>query len=150
MHFASKSDPVGTRVVAVLDDDQTLSSIVCRVLRACGLHADAFCDACAFGDAVTQRRYDAFVLDWQLADVTAKGVIRSLRETFYPTSPIFLYTARSAAGATLLEREIALLLTACRVEFRQKPYSHRALALEIKEALEAAPFTMVRPAASER
>lgn len=130
---ASSSD--GAHAVAVLDDDQTLSMVICRVLQCCGFRADHFADVASFDAAVGRRRYDAFVLDWQLVGVTTQDVIRRLRQATHVESPIFLYTGQPAVDGAPVEPEIATTLAIHRVQFRQKPYSLRALANEIHQSL---------------
>jgi FixJ family two-component response regulator len=131
-----KPNSSGPYAVAVLDDDKPLSLAICRVFKACGLGAEAFCTVDEFTAAVDGQRYDAFVLDWRLAGLTARAVIQHLRATLYPSSPIFLYTGQLAVSDVPMEPEVAATLAEHQVEFRQKPYSHRALALEIRRALE--------------
>lgn len=150
MSIASTSNSDGAPVVAVLDDDQTLSMVVCRVLRACGLHADPFVDVDSLDAALEFRRYDAFVLDWQLADVTTQGVIRDLRESDYPDCPIFLYSGQPTVDDVPVESAILTTLDRYRVQFRQKPYSLRALATEIQRALEEDGPAIRPPSEDER
>lgn len=134
MHVVTPANSAGN-AVAVLDDDETLLLIVCRVLQACGLRVDAFSDVDSFDSAVAVRRYDAFVLDWQLVDETSRDVIRRLRQTHYPTTPIYLYSGQPVENAMPVEVEILKTLKAYQVQFRQKPYGLRLLALEIQRDL---------------
>lgn len=126
--------PSASPHVAVLDDDGALALGICRVLCALGLHAEPFSSPADFTAASEQRRYDAFVLDWMLGTTTAETVIPRLRNR-HPRSPIFLYTGNLAVDAAPVESEIASLLRDCQVTFRQKPYSNRQLAADIREAV---------------
>jgi FixJ family two-component response regulator len=120
--------------VAVLDDDFPLAVSVCRVLVASGLQAEPFADAAALAEAVAHQRFDAFVLDWWLGHQSALPLIYRLRVR-HASALIVLYTGQLAIGNQPTEQEIAQVLRDCRVEFRQKPYSNRALAAELKSAL---------------
>lgn len=128
--------PAGERAIAVLDDDASLSRTICLVLRACGLGASSFSSVAAFEEAVRLTRYDAFVLDWDLAGVTADTVIARLRLSLYPTTPIFLHTGQLVVDGTPAEAAVALTLARYQVRLRQKPYSLRRLAAEIQMALQ--------------
>lgn len=128
------SPPSSPPTVAVLDDDFPLAVGVCRVLTASGLQAEAFANPAALAEAAARQRYDAFVLDWWLGNQTVLPLIYELRAR-HANAPIVLYTGQLAIGNQPTEQEIAQVLRECRVEFRQKPYSNRALAAEIKSAL---------------
>lgn len=80
--------------VAVLDDDFEYGSNLVEALSALGLPTDLFGSSDAFLAAVREHTYDAFVVDWLLADdVDAEATCRELRR-ISPTSPVVLLTGQ--------------------------------------------------------
>jgi DNA-binding NtrC family response regulator len=118
--------------VAVLDDDCDLATAVAAVLSKNSLHARAFNTAESLLEACDGERFDAFVLDWLLADRTTFELIRTLRTTHRSArAPIFLLSGSLTIGEAPSDPALAQAITSYHLHCRVKPYSALRLAKDV-------------------
>jgi ActR/RegA family two-component response regulator len=65
--------------VALLEDDTRAADALVEAFRPLGIVATPYADSDALRDAIAHRRFDAYVLDWLLADGTAAGIVEEIR-----------------------------------------------------------------------
>ena len=83
--------------VAVVDDDESFSRAIGRLLRASGFEVHTYLSAEAFLAPTTSPLPDCLVLDIQLGGMSGLDLQRRLRELRSPV-PIIFVTAHDAAG----------------------------------------------------
>ena len=92
--------------VALLEDDTRAAEALVEAFRPLGIVATPYADAASLDDAIAQRRFDAYVLDWLLTDGTAVGIVEEIRR-HNAHIPILVVTgalmANSAMEQSLLE-----------------------------------------------
>ena len=136
MNSAAASTPIR---VAVLDDDEDVVAAIATVLRIQGLQAQEFTGLAELEAATRATRFDAYVLDWLLGDVTALEIVRILRaDSVNENVPIFLLSGNLAVGGVPTDPELAAAIARHRLFYRAKPYSARQLARDIHTACEGA------------
>ena len=134
MNPAAPSTPIQ---VAVLDDDEDVVAAIATVLRMQGVQVQEFTGVVEFEGATRGTRFDAYVLDWLLGDVTALEIVRSLRaDPVNENVPIFLLSGNLALGGVPTDPELAAAIARHRLFYRAKPYSARQLARDIHTACE--------------
>lgn len=65
--------------VALLEDDTRAADALVEAFRPLGIVATPFADSDALREAIAHRRFDAYVLDWLLAEGTAASVVEEIR-----------------------------------------------------------------------
>ena len=65
--------------VALLEDDTRAADALVDAFRPLGIVATPYADSDALREAIAHRRFDAYVLDWLLADGTAAGIVEEIR-----------------------------------------------------------------------
>jgi len=65
--------------VALLEDDTRAADALVEAFRPLGIVATPYADSDALREAIAHRRFDAYVLDWLLADGTAAGIVEEIR-----------------------------------------------------------------------
>jgi len=121
---------VGQRVL-VVDDDRTVSDVVCRYLEHAGYEVDHVGDGLAALEAVRVRRPHLVVLDLMLPGLDGLQVCRRLRER--PDGvPVIMLTARGDEA----DRVLGLQLGAD--DYLGKPFSPRELVLRVGSVLRRA------------
>jgi FixJ family two-component response regulator len=83
--------------IAVVDDDRSVGTALCRLLRAAGLRAEAFDSARGFLDALDARVPDCLVLDVQMPDMNGLELQQRLKDVA-ATLPIVMITGRDDAS----------------------------------------------------
>jgi len=68
-----------THSVAVLDDEPHLAKGLSEFLRKQGFNADAYTSIPSLLDRYKQFAYDAYILDWLIADVPVVEVVKTIR-----------------------------------------------------------------------
>ncbi|WP_446210166.1 response regulator transcription factor [Micromonospora sp. IBSANI012] len=117
--------------VLVVDDDQTVSDVVCRYLEHAGYQVDHVGDGAAALAAVAAAPPQLVVLDVMLPGVDGLEVCRRLRER--PDGvPIVMLTARGDEA----DRILGLQLGAD--DYLSKPFSPRELVLRVRSVLRRA------------
>ncbi|MEU5565110.1 response regulator transcription factor [Micromonospora musae] len=121
---------MGQRVL-VVDDDRTVSDVVCRYLEHAGYEVDHVGDGLAALDAVRERRPHLVVLDLMLPGLDGLQVCRRLRQGSDGV-PIIMLTARGDEA----DRVLGLQLGAD--DYLGKPFSPRELVLRVGSVLRRA------------
>ncbi|MFC8617770.1 response regulator transcription factor [Micromonospora purpureochromogenes] len=117
--------------VLVVDDDRTVSDVVCRYLEHAGYQVDHVGDGAAALTAVAAAPPQLVVLDVMLPGVDGLEVCRRLRER--PDGvPIVMLTARGDEA----DRILGLQLGAD--DYLSKPFSPRELVLRVRSVLRRA------------
>ncbi|MEU4717361.1 response regulator transcription factor [Micromonospora purpureochromogenes] len=117
--------------VLVVDDDRTVSDVVCRYLEHAGYQVDHVSDGAAALAAVAAAPPQLVVLDLMLPGVDGLEVCRRLRER--PDGvPIVMLTARGDEA----DRILGLQLGAD--DYLSKPFSPRELVLRVRSVLRRA------------
>ncbi|MGN9804807.1 response regulator transcription factor [Micromonospora sp. L32] len=117
--------------VLVVDDDRTVSDVVCRYLEHAGYQVDHVSDGAAALAAVAAAPPQLVVLDVMLPGVDGLEVCRRLRER--PDGvPIVMLTARGDEA----DRILGLQLGAD--DYLSKPFSPRELVLRVRSVLRRA------------
>ncbi|WP_433533880.1 response regulator transcription factor [Micromonospora sp. CA-249363] len=117
--------------VLVVDDDRTVSDVVCRYLEHAGYEVSHVADGLAALDAVQDRPPHLVVLDLMLPGLDGLQVCRRLRER--PDGvPIIMLTARGDEA----DRVLGLQLGAD--DYLSKPFSPRELVLRVGSVLRRA------------
>jgi DNA-binding response OmpR family regulator len=80
--------------IAFVEDDEDQQAVVCHWLTQAGHTVDAFATGQTFMDAVAQKAYELFLVDWQLPDHNGDHVIGWIRETLGWDIPVIVATAR--------------------------------------------------------
>jgi len=65
--------------VALLEDDTRAADALVEAFRPLGIVATPYADSDGLREAIAHRRFDAYVLDWLLADGTAAGIVEQIR-----------------------------------------------------------------------
>ncbi|KAB1941374.1 response regulator transcription factor [Micromonospora sp. ALFpr18c] len=120
-----------TQRVLVVDDDRTVSDVVCRYLEHAGYDVSHAGDGLAALEAVRDRAPHLVVLDLMLPGLDGLQVCRRLRER--PDGvPIIMLTARGDEA----DRVLGLQLGAD--DYLSKPFSPRELVLRVGSVLRRA------------
>ena len=137
--MATTPDPFATSApiqVAVLDDDEDVVAAIATVLRMQGLEVREFNAHDELEAAIAAERFDAYVLDWLLGDITALNIVTHLRaEPLNANVPIFLLSGNLALGGVPTDPVLASAIKEHRLFYRAKPYSTRQLARDIQTAI---------------
>ena len=122
--------------VALLEDDTRAADALVEAFRPLGIVASSYPDTAALRAAAQQRRFDAYVLDWLLADGTAADVVEEIRH-HRPHVPILVVTGALAADS---EMEKSLLELSAQWNFStlDKPVRPMNLANALKQLVSAA------------
>ena len=122
--------------VALLEDDTRAADALVEAFRPLGIVATPYADAASLQSAIAHRRFDAYVLDWLLADGTAADVVEEIRH-HRPHVPILVVTGALAADS---EMEKSLLELSAQWNFStlDKPVRPMNLANALKQLVSAA------------
>src|SRR5690242_10523784 len=85
------------KVVAVVDDDESVRRAIRRLLSVSGFVVETFGSGAAFLDSLQSRRPDVVVLDLHMSDMTGFDVQARLRE-MGERLPVVFITASDAPG----------------------------------------------------
>lgn len=107
------------RRVAVLDDDETLTSSIVEFLRHKGLEAVSYRSEQHVRTAIESTTFDGFILDWVLEHGNAKDLLATIRAKC-PASPIIILTGQIGSGAGE-EDELASAIAFYRAQLYEKP-----------------------------
>lgn len=123
--------PPGTKRVLVVDDDRTVSDVICRYLEHDGFQVSHVGDGAAALAAVARQTPHLVVLDLMLPKVNGLQVCRELRAR--PDGvPIIMLTALGDEA----DRVLGLQLGAD--DYLTKPFSPRELVLRVRSVLRRA------------
>jgi len=121
---------MGQRVL-VVDDDATVSDVVCRYLRRAGYDVSMAADGAAALSAVAREAPDLVVLDLMLPGIDGLEVCRRLR-TRPDGIPIVMLTALGEESDRVLGLQIGA------DDYVTKPFSPRELVLRVQSVLRRA------------
>ncbi|GIF75247.1 response regulator transcription factor [Asanoa siamensis] len=127
--------------ILVVDDDRTVSDVICRYLEHAGYAVGHVGDGGAALDAVRRDLPDLVVLDLMLPTLSGLEVCRALR-TEPAGVPIVMLTARGDEADRVLGLELGA------DDYLTKPFSPRELVLRVGSVLRRAGAGPV-PAASQ-
>lgn len=119
--------------VAILDDDADVADTLAEQFRRAGFEAHAFYSANDLIKALSVQPFDAYVLDWILADGTARSLVEAIR-TRDPHCPIVMLTGQLLSKRAD-EAEVADAMQAWRLMFYEKPVRGLIVATALKQAL---------------
>jgi CheY-like chemotaxis protein len=124
--------------VALLDDDRDVIDFGKELLEAQGWLCSAFRTSRSLAESLRTTTYNAFVLDWQLAQgETCESIVRTIRRREGGEAvPILLITGAVEADGGSRTEAVTQLVKNYRVLVKQKPVNWRLLAGEM-EALTA-------------
>jgi DNA-binding response OmpR family regulator len=122
--------PVGQRIL-VVDDDPTVSDVVCRYLRLAGFEVGMVADGAAALAVADRDAPDLVVLDLMLPGIDGLEVCRRLR-TRPDGIPIVMLTALGDEADRVLGLELGA------DDYVTKPFSPRELVLRVRSVLRRA------------
>jgi len=122
--------------VALLEDDTRAAEALVEAFRPLGIVATPYADSESLRAALAHRGFDAYVLDWLLADGTAAGVVEEIRR-HRAHIPILVVTGALMADS---EMEKSLLELSAQWNFStlDKPVRPMNLANALKQMVTAA------------
>ena len=122
--------------VALLEDDARASEALVEAFRPLGIVATPFADSDSLQAAIAHRRFDAYVLDWLLAEGTAARIVEVIRG-HRTRVPILVVTGALMADS---EMEKSLLELSAQWNFStlDKPVRPMNLANALKQMVSAA------------
>ena len=122
--------------VALLEDDTRAADALVEAFRPLGIVATPFVDGDSLREAIAHRRFDAYVLDWLLAEGTAASVVEEIRG-HRARVPILVVTGALMADS---EMEKSLLELSAQWNFStlDKPVRPMNVANALKQMVAAA------------
>lgn len=117
-----------TQRVLVVDDDRTVSDVVCRYLEHAGYEVSHVGDGADALTAIARRAPHLVVLDLMLPKVSGLEVCRELRSAPQGV-PIIMLTARNDETDRVLGLELGA------DDYLTKPFSPRELVLRVRSVL---------------
>lgn len=122
--------------VALLEDDTRAADALVEAFRPLGIVATPFVDSDSLREAIAHRRFDAYVLDWLLAEGTAASVVEEIRG-HRARVPILVVTGALMADS---EMEKSLLELSAQWNFStlDKPVRPMNVANALKQMVAAA------------
>ena len=112
----------------VVDDDETLASVVVEYLRRAGHEVGQAADGPTALRAVTERDVDLVILDVMLPGVDGLEVCRRMRSTA-PSLPVVMLTALGEVDDRIAGLEVGA------DDYVTKPFSPRELVLRVESVL---------------
>ena len=122
--------------VALLEDDTRAADALVDAFRPLGIVATAYADAAALRAAIAHRRFDAYVLDWLLADGTAAGIVEEIR-LHSAHIPILVVTGALMANSDM-EKSLLELSAQWNFSTLDKPVRPMNIANALKQLVTAA------------
>ena len=116
-----------TERILMIEDDESLASMLGEYLRGVGMHAEAAHDAASGLAALARTRPDAVILDVMLPDLDGFEVCRRIRAS--SDVPVIMLTARGDDA----DRIVGLELGAD--DYLPKPFNPRELLARIRAVL---------------
>lgn len=118
--------------IAVLDDDQSQSDLVCHVLKSAGHICHAFVDSKEILAEMRRESYDMLIIHWQVPDAGSAEVLSWARERLPANLPIMFMTSRSS------EDDIVAGLAAGADDYMIKPIRRGELVARVQALLRRA------------
>jgi len=114
-------------LVAYLEDDQQQAETVSSWLLDFGYEVERFDNAQSFLNAVADKLFDVFILDWELPDMSGIEVLQKLRNQFQITTPVLFCSQRDG------ETDVVKALEMGADDYMRKPL----LRIELRARMEA-------------
>jgi DNA-binding response OmpR family regulator len=118
--------------IAVLDDDQSQTDVVCQVLTAAGHTCEAFRSGKALFLQLRRESFDMLIIDWQAPNANGEEVLTWARERLSPTFPVLFLTHRAG------EDDIVAGLAAGADDYMIKPIRRGELVARVQALLRRA------------
>jgi FixJ family two-component response regulator len=112
--------PQANQLISVVDDDPSMSRMLCRAIKAAGLKVDAFGSAEEFLDSEASRTSVCLILDMNLPGMSGLELQQLLNASRLEVPIIFM----SAQGDEATQRRA---LKAGAIGFLRKPFSIESL-----------------------
>jgi len=112
--------PQANQLISVVDDDPSMSRMLCRAIKAAGLKVDAFGSAEEFLDSEASRTSFCLILDMNLPGMSGLELQQLLNASRLEVPIIFM----SAQGDEATQRRA---LKAGAIGFLRKPFSIESL-----------------------
>jgi len=122
--------------VALLEDDVRAADALVEAFRPLGIVAAPFADSASLRAAIGHRRFDAYVLDWLLAEGTAASVVEEIRG-HRAHVPILVVTGALMADSDM-EKSLLELSAQWNFSTLDKPVRPMNLANALKQLVSAA------------
>lgn len=120
---------VRTKLVAIVDDDESVRNALQGLMKAAGLHAQAFASAEEFLESGRQHETRCLITDIRMPGMSGLDLQARLNSERCRIPTIFI----TAHGDTTMRMQA---LRAGAVEFLTKPFNDDALLEQVKTALE--------------
>jgi len=133
-----RTERAGVFRVAVLDDEADAAASICACLCQHKIDAQPFAAPSEVVAALAHVDFDAFVLDWCLADKTSADLIEALRHRLKADAPIFILSGGMPRSGLAVDDQLASAIERHRLLFRAKPISCAVLAVDLKSAIASA------------
>lgn len=118
--------------IAILEDQPEQAALLDSVLTKAGYDCHVFLAGGALIAAAGQTRFDLFVLDWEVPDVSGEAVLHWLRKTVPVPVPVIFVTGRCA------EADIISALKNGADDYVTKPYLRGVLTARVEALLRRA------------
>ena len=122
--------------VALLEDDTRAADALVEAFRPLGIVATPYADSDGLREAIAHRRFDAYVLDWLLADGTAAGIVEEIRG-HRAHVPILVVTGALMADSDM-EKSLLELSAQWNFSTLDKPVRSMNVANALKQMVAAA------------
>lgn len=123
------ADPSSPARILVVDDEESVRNLICRILHDSGYDVGAAVDGKDALVKIAERRPNLIVLDLMMPEVDGWGVVDALRKLGAPTPPVLMLTARS--DYETFARAVRVGVNA----FISKPFRLQELLLAISKVL---------------
>jgi len=128
--LASGMSPTESPLVAIVDDEPDILTLVSLHLRRAGFRVKEFSDATGFLTFASRQVPDLVVLDLMLPDMDGADVCRQLKETERLAQvPVIMLTARADEADRVLGLELGA------DDYVTKPFSPRELVARVRAVL---------------
>lgn len=107
--------------IALLEDDESQRDLMERFLMDAGYVCKSFSQGKALQRSLAQESYDAFLLDWEVPDLSGEDLLRWMRTNMKEQVPVLFVTARAA------QDDIVKALDLGADDYMVKPVSEREL-----------------------
>lgn len=118
--------------IAILEDQPEQAALLNAVLASDGHDCDVFLAGAALIAAAGQTRFDLFVLDWEVPDISGEEVLRWVRKHVPVPVPVMFVTSRDA------EADIITALKNGADDYVTKPYLRGVLLARVEALLRRA------------
>jgi DNA-binding response OmpR family regulator len=115
--------------IALLDDDPSESDLICQVLTAAGHVCQSFQRGHELMSQLRRDGFDLLIVNWQVADASAGGVLHWVREKLALDLPVLFLTSRSG------EDDILAALAAGADDYIVKPVRRGELSTRVQALL---------------